>query len=207
MNTPSEPRMITNPRELINDVGLWAQRQPWHPTHAPDYGVVEEIGELYHCFLKHMQGLKGMDNLELFHKKVKDALGDIMVYLSHWCYLKNCYFTVSRGHHPKILQNASEEHVPLRNHGARICTFAGHMLSMQGEVSGNESVCGGIASNIANVCADIALAFGWDLMRDCVYPTWHHVRQRDWQKLIKLSAESQQAEKDRLEATVHGQGA
>lgn len=197
----AELRMITNIRELINDVGRWAQEQPWHPIHAPDYGVVEEIGELFHCVLKHMQKLKGMGDPELFQKKTKDALGDIMVYLAHWCYLKNCYFTISSAHHPTMVESAG---VPMRSHGARLCTFAGRMLAIDGEVSGNESVAAAVASNIATTCNDVAAEFGWDLMKDCVYPTWHHVRERNWQKLIHLSPEAQQAEKDRLEAAAHG---
>ena len=94
IGTYSKCIMTTNPRAIISEVGQWAQQQPWHPQHAPDYGLIEEFGELFHAILKNIQGIRGFDDKDTFEKAVKDAIGDMMVYLCHWCYLNKGYFSV-----------------------------------------------------------------------------------------------------------------
>lgn len=180
--------MITNPRELINDVGRWAQSQPWHPRHAPDFGVIEEIGELAHGVLKHHQGIKGFDNVDHYRAHTLDALGDIMVYLSHWCYMRNTFYTpLTNVQIPASLE--------IRDLIKMLVTQASRMMEFSGALSDIHAATGAIASGITQACQLIARMFGWDLLDDCLYPTWHRVRLRDFNK-DKIGGGRDKIEKD-----------
>lgn len=167
-------RMITNPRELIQDVGRWAESQPWHPRHAPDYGVVEEIGELSHAVLKNLQGIRGFDNIDKFRAAVLDALGDIMVFLSHWCYLRDAHF-IAR---PVVVPASME----MRDCIEAMMTGATRMLSLNRNQNLTPETCTTVATQITVACQYAARMFGWDLLEDCLYPTWHRVRLRNFNK-------------------------
>ena len=161
-----------NPREIIREVGEWAQRQPWHPTHAPDYGVVEEVGELTHAVLKHLQNIRGFGDVNFFREKAKDAIGDAMVYLSHWCYLKNCYYIVKdQSYNPNL---------EYRDRLGQLTIHMSQMLTVKADIPAPFIT---IATNIATVLSHICLDFGWDLLDDCVIPTWHKVKRREWDKI------------------------
>jgi NTP pyrophosphatase (non-canonical NTP hydrolase) len=64
----------------------WAGRNfgeapPWQPL----LGVVEEVGELSHHFLKSAQGIRGTE--EKHKEQMKDGVGDVVIYLAHFCSL------------------------------------------------------------------------------------------------------------------------
>jgi NTP pyrophosphatase (non-canonical NTP hydrolase) len=70
--------------QLQEHVGEWSRRnfpnnQPYHPL----LGLVEEVGELSHSFLKSEQGIRG--TIEEHHAAKVDAVGDILVYLADFC--------------------------------------------------------------------------------------------------------------------------
>jgi NTP pyrophosphatase (non-canonical NTP hydrolase) len=44
-------------------------------------GVTEEVGEFAHALLKHHQKIRGYESEEFFKSQIKDAYGDINVYL------------------------------------------------------------------------------------------------------------------------------
>lgn len=73
---------------LQYEVAEWGKRNfPNALPHQPLLGVAEETGELSHAHLKMEQGIRG--TLEE-HKAAKiDAVGDIMVFLSHYCSLND----------------------------------------------------------------------------------------------------------------------
>ena len=52
------------------------------PTWMPLVGVMEELGELAHAYLKKEQGIRISENHE---EKLKDAIGDIVIYLADFC--------------------------------------------------------------------------------------------------------------------------
>jgi len=78
-------------RELINEVGEWAEKNFGHKKH-PVLGMVEEIGELSHCLLKRIQGIRGFDNPEHFRAEFTDALADTGIYLMHHCFCNGATF-------------------------------------------------------------------------------------------------------------------
>jgi NTP pyrophosphatase (non-canonical NTP hydrolase) len=63
----------------------WEQRQPfgrapwWHRL----FGIVEEVGELAHAFLKQEQGIRGTRGEH--EENGKDAIGDILIFLANLC--------------------------------------------------------------------------------------------------------------------------
>lgn len=170
-------RMITNPRELIQDVGRWAESQPWHPKHAPDYGCVEELGEMCHGVLKNIQGIKGMDDLEKFRAHTLDALGDFMVFLSHWCFLRNCHFTAL-----PIERVIVPEHIEMRDYIGQLLINLSQMFTIGVNMRTEVTLMSTIATRLCHTLQHIAKMFGWDLLENCLYPTWHRVRFRNFNK-------------------------
>lgn len=71
--------------EIQSEVASWAKQnfpdaEPWEPL----VGAVEELGELAHAHLKLHQNIR----MDEDHGAAKiDALGDIVVYLLHYCHL------------------------------------------------------------------------------------------------------------------------
>jgi len=56
-------------------------------------GVVEELGELCHADLKSEQGIRGYNNKEKTMHKMKDAIGDLVIFLINYCNVKEISFT------------------------------------------------------------------------------------------------------------------
>jgi len=52
------------------------------PAWQPLLGIVEEVGELSHAFLKREQGIR---TSEPHDENIKDAVADIMIYLCDFC--------------------------------------------------------------------------------------------------------------------------
>jgi NTP pyrophosphatase (non-canonical NTP hydrolase) len=73
--------------EIQKLVGEWADRNfPSDENHGRMYcalGVAEESGELAHAVLKREQGIRG--TAEKHDDDAKDAIGDISIYLMHFC--------------------------------------------------------------------------------------------------------------------------
>ena len=69
---------------------LQAEQREWsernfgpHPAWHPLLGVVEEVGELAHAFLKAEQGIRG--SREELEAEAKDAVADAVIFLSDFC--------------------------------------------------------------------------------------------------------------------------
>lgn len=53
------------------------------PSWQPLIGVMEELGELCHAYLKREQGIRG--TAESHEEEARDAVGDIVIYLLDFC--------------------------------------------------------------------------------------------------------------------------
>lgn len=165
--------MTTNIRVIIEEVGAWAKQQPWHPDrHMPELGIIEEVGEAYHCILKQFQGIRGYDDPVKFKLEFTDAIGDILVYLCHWCFLRDAYFTM-RGdlHHTPMPQR--QVTVNLCNAMARV-TY--HQVGKT-----DVGIYVQIASDLVRAVEELALSFEQDAQA-CLIFTWNEVKQRNWTK-------------------------
>jgi NTP pyrophosphatase (non-canonical NTP hydrolase) len=75
-------------RVLQNEVGEWGDRNfPDSLAVEPLLGVAEEVGELCHAQLKGIQGIRHTP-VEIYKMK-KDAVGDILIFLAHYCHKNN----------------------------------------------------------------------------------------------------------------------
>ena len=52
----------------------------------PFFGVVEEVGELFHALLKLAQGIRVT---EAHHENVEDSIGDVLIYTMNLCEIQN----------------------------------------------------------------------------------------------------------------------
>lgn len=76
---------------LTEEVGVWADRNFGdRPYHQAVLGIAEEAGELAHAQLKLEQGIRGTQEEHI--TEMKDALGDIIVYMADLCYLRGFDF-------------------------------------------------------------------------------------------------------------------
>lgn len=67
---------------------IWAEKNfPNNPSYAPLLGVVEEVGELSHAYLKRLQNIRGTEDEHI--AKMKDAIGDITIFLINFCNMEN----------------------------------------------------------------------------------------------------------------------
>lgn len=65
----------------------WTDKNfPGAPAWQSFVGMTEELGELAHAFLKNEQGIRLNEDHEM---KMKDAIGDIIIYSLHFCSLHN----------------------------------------------------------------------------------------------------------------------
>ena len=171
--------MTTNPREIIMEVGQWATNN-FGPYRDSDYGLVEEIGEKVHGVLKRIQRIRGFEVDAHFYAHVKDALGDAMVYLSDWCAQRNAFYQVPDEQAPltgigehdfrRLLKNL------LRNTSMIV------ELSEDDPACADAHICSAAASRVAMTLWAIACIWNLNLLRDCLYPTWHQVKERNWKK-------------------------
>jgi NTP pyrophosphatase (non-canonical NTP hydrolase) len=76
--------------ELAQEVGAWAAKNFDH--FAPKLGIIEEAGEIAHCLLKRVQGIRGFDDPHHFETKLTDGLADIMIYVAHEAFLSDHRF-------------------------------------------------------------------------------------------------------------------
>ena len=69
--------------KLQEENATWVHKNfPGRPWYQPVLGLMEELGELSHSTLKREQKIR-LD--ELHNAKIKDAIGDIVIYLLDFC--------------------------------------------------------------------------------------------------------------------------
>ncbi len=79
--------------DLQTEVAKWGRHNfPKSLPHHPLLGASEEIGELAHAHLKSEQGIRG--TYTEHHVAKADAVGDIVIYLAHYCELNGLNFTL-----------------------------------------------------------------------------------------------------------------
>lgn len=79
--------------KLQQDLDLWLNHN--FPNTTSDkqlIGVMEELGELCHADLKQDQGIRGYNDPKITEVEIKDAVGDIVIYLVNYCNKKGISF-------------------------------------------------------------------------------------------------------------------
>lgn len=77
-------------RDYQDEVEKWSKKnfQPQDPI-DPLLGITEEVGELNHAILKHRQGIRKGVDAATSQAMIKDALGDIFVFMCDFCQRNN----------------------------------------------------------------------------------------------------------------------
>lgn len=162
-NQPTSPKTML---ELRNEIGAWANRN--FKIHAPEIGILEEIGEVAHVILKTKQGIRGYDDTIDGRTKtladLSDAVADIGVYTLHHCYL--------RGLTPP-------ERIQIIGTYDDVASLS-DMASLASMVLDGQSR-DVVVKEIMECCATIAFRYGIDFQSE-LRKTWEKVCLRDWQK-------------------------
>jgi NTP pyrophosphatase (non-canonical NTP hydrolase) len=70
-------------KKVQKELKPWQEHNfPGRPSWQPLLGIQEEVGELAHAYLKQTQGIRTNEN---HVEAIKDALGDILVYMCDFC--------------------------------------------------------------------------------------------------------------------------
>jgi NTP pyrophosphatase (non-canonical NTP hydrolase) len=155
--------------EIAAEIDAWGRKN--FPIRIPRMGVLEEIGELAHAFLKRAQGIRDMDKPELFLKATKDAVADCMVYLMHDMFIQNVQFE------PDDFDELPDEPLGLdlaedmQELFGEIASYAGDLLIDDTTVYGK----------LTHGMRLIAQHCEFDFM-EAVESTWARVKTRDWKK-------------------------
>lgn len=82
---------VLNWRRLQTEVGLWATRNFGNDRDGKSIllGVMEEVGELSHAYLKREQGIRTNENHDA---NIEDAVADIVIYLADFCAVEGLDF-------------------------------------------------------------------------------------------------------------------
>ena len=80
---------------MIDLIGIQRERGDWQKENFHydknatklmcALGVSEEAGELAHAVLKHVQNIRGFSDIAVARERVKDAIGDIVIYAMGVC--------------------------------------------------------------------------------------------------------------------------
>lgn len=77
-----------NLNDIQTNQKMWQLKNfPNAKNYQPLLGIVEEVGELSHSHLKMEQGIRGTK--EEHKLKIKDAIGDIVIFLAGYCNINN----------------------------------------------------------------------------------------------------------------------
>lgn len=165
-------------------VGHWSLRNFEH-RRAPELGIVEEIGEATHCVLKRIQGIRGFEKEEFFKKEFGDALADIIIYLSDWCYTYNSFFKFGRNMHESARRMDVDDQRKILRHllqaADKALDIADRDTNERVFSATDESTFNMVAQRICNGCELWAQVYDLDLSF-LVAATWEKISQRDWKK-------------------------
>jgi NTP pyrophosphatase (non-canonical NTP hydrolase) len=88
-------------KELQKQQRKWVKHNfPNRTAEEPAYGMVEEVGEMFHAILKQKQGIRG--SFEEHEEAIKDSIGDLIIFTSDFCEAKRFDFQ-------KIVENTWAE--------------------------------------------------------------------------------------------------
>ena len=98
--------------KFLYEVETWQKRNfPNASPYQPLLGALEELGELAHAHLKMDQNIRGTF-IQHFNAK-KDAVGDVIIYLIHYCLLNGFQITDAMDEAWSIVRQRNWQENPL----------------------------------------------------------------------------------------------
>jgi hypothetical protein len=161
---------------------LALETKTWRDRNFPGYlpgdqllGVIEELGELSHAYLKGKQGIRG--SLDEHDAAGRDAVGDCMIYLMG--YMENHGFTpthvLGRALNDRRVTSPDYAIFNLANRVGRIARWEVDSSSVKDWRELKGRVCGEILRALDMYCQHM----GWDLVV-CTQMAWDEVKERNW---------------------------
>jgi NTP pyrophosphatase (non-canonical NTP hydrolase) len=167
-------------RVFQQEVDEWSRQNfGSSPAWQPLMGLLEEVGELAHAYLKRAQGIRGTK--EEHDAAERDALGDIMVFLAHYC----CRRGIAMG---GLAQVVIPDLLYRKRVGAALLGLARHVgdIHMCLAVDPDTRIYASVEERqaIANLLRDLCV---YCTLRELdlgeiVRETWDKVKQRNWKK-------------------------
>jgi NTP pyrophosphatase (non-canonical NTP hydrolase) len=154
-------------RVIQDEIGAWAlcnfgEQQPYRPF----LGVGEELGEL-----REAQMLRN-------HEKAKDAIGDIAIYLMHYCVLRQWSFE-------EVWEGRAAAETFASDYLVVLGSLCHHQLkSEQGIRGGQESHAYAskyVMGQLLSMLEEESPLHGGEFLA-ILQKTWDQVKQRDWRK-------------------------
>lgn len=161
------------------------EHQTWREHNFPNadatqqlFGVIEEVGELTHAYLKMQQGIRGTreDHLDA----MVDALGDISIYLIGYLGFHGIEWESIVRHIANFDQSRDPQH-----HLLKISKMVGRLASWQ-DVSNIRPVGDPyrqtftrLSGNLVGHLDSFSRCYDWDLAM-IIHDTWDSVKKRDW---------------------------
>lgn len=155
--------------KLVWEVDAWASKN--FPIRLPRIGVLEEVGELAHCFLKNIQKIRGYGDDAFFKEKAGDAIADIAIYVFNDMAIAQCASAC-------ILKEADPfDYTDTDELQERLGLLAEEAAMLLGTIE-DDGIC---QTKILSMIRDFADALDLDFEK-IVDETWAKVSQRDWTK-------------------------
>lgn len=163
------------------------ETEEWRNRNFPGFtasdqllGVVEEVGELSHCYLKGKQGIRG--TAEAHELNGMDAVGDIVIYLLGYCQaiglrVEDCH------PYPKAKRPTPEPSQAIFHLANRV----GRLSRWEADTRGSTQwfqVKTRVIGEIIQALTVYCYSRGWDF-NQCVLQAWTEVKDRDWVKNIQ----------------------
>ena len=171
--------MSANIKQMQQEIGEWSRRNFGdQPTCNACLGVVEEVGELVHAYLKRKQGIRGTYNDHT--AAMFDAIGDAIIYLCDAAHRAG--FDLSRVE----LVEFSGTHADIEVIFGHLTIYAGNLLvasmrrSFNGHPNPNLDCRPAYFAPVLQSLAHLGFVFFQTSGVEIALDVWRHVQQRDW---------------------------
>jgi NTP pyrophosphatase (non-canonical NTP hydrolase) len=157
--------------EIQIEQRAWSERNfGTHPSWHPLLGMQEEAGELAHAYLKRAQGIRGTK--EQHDAAIKDAIGDIMIYLMDFCSCLGVQLVDEWFERATLFDSMS--HRPLIAIQANVGVFSRNWLL---GLTDQTVVLQAFIARLQEFCSSESID-----LKAVVNETWETVSKRDWKK-------------------------
>jgi NTP pyrophosphatase (non-canonical NTP hydrolase) len=181
------PAQISVIKEVLTDHPTWefnnfGEQEPIKPL----LGMQEEIGELSQAVLKHSQGIRSGTEEEV-KDKIRDAIGDVVVYLISFCNKANVgLLQVIADTDKYMIRLLNDMGLPdsenIRKDRMALPMWSGFCLQKlwKGHVERDYSLVLTGVAGLLKTLYNTAIACLDERISDCVKRAWDEVKARDW---------------------------
>lgn len=160
---------------MITEVGEWSEKNfGSQPPINPFIGILEELGEFSHHYLKSQQGIRG--SYYEHNMAMRDAIADTFIFLMDWLYRNNYldFSTLGECHVSLPDTHAAEDVVE------NLFACYRQALVMERDAKDSHPCAGAVEVFIARLVILHYTVVGEPTFATLINSTWGKVSQRDW---------------------------